>query len=85
MAANRYKVQAKVWAKWSKAARAVFNEVYRSMRSSQWAYLHPQDEPKKRSFWRTTAWNAAWVAACAVDGVTVDVGPEPRTAPARRR
>lgn len=73
MAANRYKVPEGQWRKWSKQARAVFNEVYRNMRSSQWAFLHPDAELTKRTHWRTTAWNAAWTAASAADGVRFEV------------
>ncbi|MGH8897512.1 MAG: hypothetical protein ACRDZ4_10910 [Egibacteraceae bacterium] len=28
---------------------------------------HPKQPPPKPSYWKTTAWNSAWVAADAVD------------------
>ena len=67
MAANRYKVPQKQWRKWSDKAREVFNETYRTMVRNQWAFLHPKAEAAPRAHWRTVAWNAAWIAADAVN------------------
>lgn len=63
---NRYKVPLKKWRKWTDTARRVFNETYSTMVNNQWTFLHPQQEKISRRMWRTTAWNAAWIAADAV-------------------
>lgn len=59
---NLYRVPKKQWAKWSDAGRAVFNNVMRTMRD-QSLFLHPKTKPVPAAQWRTTAWNAAWIAA----------------------
>lgn len=64
--ANRYKVPLKKWRKWSATARRVFNETYSAMSSNQYLFLHPQQNRLSNRMWRTTAWNAAWIAADAV-------------------
>lgn len=64
---NLYRVQKKQWRKWSTAARKVFNETYRFMMRNPNLMLHPKQEPPKPVHWKTTAWNAAWIAADAVD------------------
>lgn len=64
---NRHDVPAKVWMRWSAKAREVFNAVYRTM-GDQSLFLHPKATPAKREHWSTTRWNAAWIAADAVDG-----------------
>jgi hypothetical protein len=64
---NVYHVPQKQWDKWSAAGRQVFNEVYSAMVGSQWVFLHPKQEKMSRSHWKTTAWNAAWTAASAVE------------------
>ena len=64
--ANRYKVPLKKWRKWNATARRVFNETYSAMSSNQYIFLHPQQGKISNRLWRTTAWNAAWIAADAV-------------------
>ncbi len=59
----------KTWGGWSEAARAVFNSVYQQMRREQRTFLHPKTAKVKDDQWNTIAWNAAWTAADAVDGV----------------
>lgn len=66
-ARNTFKVQRKQWAKWSAKARAVFNALYAHM-GDQALYLHPKAKPMPAPQWKTTRWNAAWIAADAVDG-----------------
>jgi hypothetical protein len=66
---NVYRVPLKQWRKWGPGARQVFNEVYSSMTRGQDLFLHPKQEKMSRSHWRTTAWNAAWTAASAAQGV----------------
>lgn len=63
---NRHKVPQKKWRKWSLAARKVFNETYSAMSSNQKLFLHPQHENVSKRLWKTTAWNAAWIAADAL-------------------
>jgi hypothetical protein len=65
-AANRYKVPKKQWRRWGDRARRVFNEVFGVM-SQQDIFLHPKATPAKRAYWRTTRWNAAWIAAEAAN------------------
>lgn len=67
MAANKYKVPAKQWRRWSGHARCVFNKVFATM-AQQGLFAHPKALPVPRAHWRTTRWNAAWVAADAADG-----------------
>lgn len=59
--ANLYHVPLKQWKRWDAGARQVFNEVYSSMR----LFLHPKQDSPSRSHWKTTCWNAAWIAASA--------------------
>lgn len=63
---NRYKVPAKKWRKWGPVARRVFNETYSAMAGNQRLFLHPHQDKISSRMWRTTAWNAAWIAADAV-------------------
>jgi hypothetical protein len=72
-AVNRHRVPKRQWRKWSRHARAVFNELYGAMRESAWAFQSPKVKAMKipARLWQVTAWNAAWIAADAVDGVQV--------------
>lgn len=60
---NRFKVPAKQWNRWADLARAVFNSVFIQMKDDQRLYLHPKTIPVPNLHWKTTAWNAAWIAA----------------------
>ena len=62
---NRHKVPLRQWRKWNVAARKVFNEVYGTMAQNQWTFLHPHQGKISAKMWKTTAWNAAWIAADA--------------------
>lgn len=62
---NLYHVPVKKWRKWTAQARQVFNEVYSAMTNQQWMFLHPGVEKVSKRMWKTTAWNAAWIAADA--------------------
>jgi hypothetical protein len=66
--ANKYKVPQKQWRKWKPQAQTVFNAVYFAMtRNRQELFQHP-DAPKiPAAQWRTTSWNAAWIAAAAAN------------------
>lgn len=61
--ANRYKVSARQWKKWNDQAKLVFNEVYMTMVNNQDLFLHPSQDAPRKDYWKTTAWNAAWMAA----------------------
>lgn len=65
---NNFKAPTKQWRKWSETARAVFNRVYDFAIENPTLMLHPRAEVPKPAHWKTVAWNAAWVAADAVDG-----------------
>ena len=66
-AKNENRVPLKQWRRWSEKAREVFNRVYEFGTNNQWAMLHPKQTPPKPDHWKTTCWNAAWIAADAVD------------------
>ncbi|HEV8262702.1 MAG TPA: hypothetical protein VGQ19_18350 [Burkholderiales bacterium] len=67
-AVNRHKVPQRQWRKWTLVARKVFNEVYSTMAQNQWTFLHPHQDKVSKRLWKTTAWNAAWIAADATRG-----------------
>ena len=62
---NLYHVPARKWTKWGPVSRQVFNEVFSTMAQNQWTFLHPHQEKVSKRMWKTTAWNAAWIAADA--------------------
>lgn len=62
---NRFKVPAKIWRKWTEVGRKAFNELYLSM-ADQRVYTHPKAPQLPPKQWKTTAWNAAWMAASLV-------------------
>lgn len=65
---NRHKVPANQWKRWSNTARRVFNRLYDEMRPSyQRIFTHPKMLLLPREQWQTIRWNAAWMAASAVD------------------
>jgi hypothetical protein len=64
---NVHKVPQKQWRKWSYHAKRVFNELFSAMSRNQWTFTHPKAEERPATQWNTTAWNAAWLAADAVD------------------
>lgn len=64
--ANKYKVNKRRWKKWSPLARKVFNETYFLMKRNRDVFLHPKAVAPSQAHWKTTAWNAAWIAADAV-------------------
>lgn len=64
---NRYRVPVTVWRRWSPAARTVFNRTYDFMIDNPGLMNHPKQAPFKHEHWKTLCWNAAWIAADAVD------------------
>lgn len=60
---NPHKVPQAQWKKWSPIQRVMFNQMFEVMSTNQHLFKHPKTwsvEPKE---WKTTAWNAAWMAA----------------------
>jgi hypothetical protein len=47
-------------------ARKTFNQTYDIMFNDQKLFLHPKAPSQDEDHWKTTAWNAAWTAADAV-------------------
>jgi len=70
---NIYRVKPKVWRQWSQKAQEVFNRVYDFNMDNQKLVTHPKQEAMKPSYWKTIAWNTAWIAADAVDNKLPDV------------
>lgn len=64
---NTHRVAKSQWRKWGEHARRVFNGVYEQMRADVSLYMHPDADVPLPSHWNTTSWNAAWIAADAVD------------------
>lgn len=69
---NENRVPVKQWRKWSSESKIVFNRVYEFCFNNPDLMLHPKQEKPKPLFWKTTAWNAAWIAADAVDDAIPD-------------
>lgn len=63
---NPFKVQKHQWNKWGYMARRTFNQTYDMMLGDQKLFLHPKAATIDEDHWKTTAWNAAWTAADAV-------------------
>lgn len=60
---NKFEVPKRAWKRWSNQARAVFNDTYSVMMDNPQLFLHPQAKRAPAEHWRTTSWNAAWIAA----------------------
>ncbi len=70
MAKNVHKVPKRQWRKWGKLGQRVFNRLYGQMARSPEHFRHPDAVPVARAHWRTTAWNAAFIAACEATAET---------------
>jgi hypothetical protein len=66
---NKHKVGTRLWDKWSNTAKRVFNKTFERMLRNQSVFMHPKAPPMSKVHWRTVAWNAAVIAACAADDV----------------
>lgn len=64
---NKFRVDSDKWKEWSVIAQTTFNKLYSFMLVMQESFRHPKAEPVDKKHWRTTAWNAAWIAADSVD------------------
>jgi hypothetical protein len=60
---NLYKVPKKVWGRWSDLRKQTFNRVYRLMSGDQELFSHPKADVVPAAHWKTTSWNAAWIAS----------------------
>lgn len=60
---NKHKVPARQWKKWTLVGRAVFNKTYEHMVENQGLYIHPKAIIEELEIFKTTAWNASWMAA----------------------
>lgn len=67
MIKNKNRVPKKQWSKWSKEAKAIFNDCYDFFFNNQGLVMHPKAHELKPDHWKTVAWNAAWIAADACD------------------
>ena len=79
---HRNRVPKKQWRTWSLQARRVFNDTYSFIHDNPDLMQHPAAPKPKPFHWKTVAWNAAWIAADAVDDsipvevITLDRGRE---------
>lgn len=64
---NKHKVSKRKWNRWSEKAKEVFNTVRDSMKTDPELFWHPKQPKINSKWWDTTTWNAAWIAADAVD------------------
>lgn len=60
---NIHKVPKKQWRKWDIVGRRVFNMTYELMLENPNLFRHPKDPSVSARWAKTTAWNAAWIAA----------------------
>jgi hypothetical protein len=62
---NLFKVNKRRWNKLSELARHVFNNLYKQMVDSPWAFQPRRAMIKnsEKAGWKVTAWNSAWIAA----------------------
>jgi hypothetical protein len=70
---NTHKVPARQWRKWPDICQRVFNETYAVMINNQDLFLHPKGQMAPEQQWKTTAWNAAWIAAEACKNALKDI------------
>jgi len=70
MIRNRYEVPPQMWRKWSPSAQVIFNRVYKQF-GNQKILIHPETHPLHETEWHTIRFNAAFIAACAVDGYRI--------------
>lgn len=70
MTRNAYRVPKSQWRKWNAKARETFNWLYGLMMNSPDLFKHPKAKVPPREHRKTTAWNAAWLAADAVRDAT---------------
>ena len=62
---NQYRVPNSQWRKWGIKGRETFNWLYGLMTKDARLFWHPKAPKENPRHWKTTAWNAAWIAADA--------------------
>lgn len=73
MVRNTHRVPKSQWRKWGPKGRETFNYVYSLMMDSPDLFKHPKAIRTKPDWWKTTAWNTAWIAAdCVRDALRSD-------------
>ena len=60
---NLYHVGKSQWKKWNDDERRRFNYMYDYVVNNQHLFKHPLDGLSSAEYWKTTAWNVAWIAA----------------------
>lgn len=60
---NTHRVPSRMWRRWTIVGRHVFNKTYTHMVQNQDVYKHPQAQTVPEEHFKTTAWNAAFIAA----------------------
>lgn len=60
---NPFKVPVKQWRKWDLKAKGTFNRLFDFMNRNPDLFAHPKAAKVERKYWKTVAWNAAWIAA----------------------
>jgi hypothetical protein len=70
---NPYAVPARAWRRWSEAGQRAFNEMMGTM-LRQDIVKHPMAATVHPEHWYTTAYNAAFLAADAVDAALARAG-----------
>ncbi len=60
---NKHKVMKKQWTKWNENSQELFNGLYEYMGENQHLFIHPHTIQIPQEYWKTTAWNAAFMAA----------------------
>ena len=68
---NYNKVPKKQWCDWSNKAKEVFNKTYDFFYYNQKLITHPKMGTVCGDYWKTISWNAAWIAADAVDNAGI--------------
>lgn len=66
MIKDEFKVGKGQWKRWTPQAQRVFNYLYPLMLENKSLFVHPKADYVQDVLWKTTAWNAAWMAAEAV-------------------
>lgn len=70
---NKFGIAPRQWKKWCDLAQRTFNFTYEHMLKNQDMYLHPGTDPVRKEYWKTTAHNAAWMAAEGVEQGLKDI------------
>lgn len=63
MTDNPYKVPGGQWKKWNKQEQDLFNDLLSFSLSNPVLMNHPMAPATYEPYWKTVAWNHAWMAA----------------------